>query len=137
LAPQEIEGQFRAALEDLRRKEIAEGKTLVGPQRDDLRLSVNGHDLSLFGSRGQARTAVIAIKLAEMGWMQAVTGEWPILLLDELIAELDHERRNYLLDRIDGATQAILTTTEPEIFSKSFLAKAAVWRVQSGQIAPQ
>src|SRR5579859_1864361 len=137
LSSQDIEAQFRAALEDLRRKEIAEGKTLVGPQRDDLRLSVNGHDLSLFGSRGQARTAVIAIKLAEMGWMQDVTGEWPILLLDELIAELDHERRNYLLDRIDGATQAILTTTEPEIFSKSFLAKAAVWRVQSGQIAPQ
>ncbi len=136
LDAQQIEAQFRAALDDLRRKEIMEGKTLVGPQRDDIRLSVNGHDLSLFGSRGQARTAVIAVKLAEMAWMQSVTGEWPILLLDELIAELDHERRNYLLDRIDGATQAILTTTEPDIFSKTFLAKAAVWRVQAGQIAP-
>ena len=66
--------------------------------------------------------------------MRSVTGEWPLLLLDEIIAELDQERRTYLLNRIDGATQALMTTTEPEIFTKSFLAKAAVWRVHAGQI---
>jgi DNA replication and repair protein RecF len=130
----EIEPQFRAALADNQRDEIARGMTLVGPQRDELRFSINGHDIGLFGSRGQARTAVIAIKLAELEWMRSVTHEWPVLLLDEIIAELDQERRAYLLDRIDGATQALLTTTEPDIFTQSFLDKAAVWKVHAGQI---
>ncbi|MEP7286863.1 MAG: DNA replication/repair protein RecF [Chloroflexota bacterium] len=136
LEPREIEPQFRATLASNAREEIARGITLVGPQRDELRFTVNGHDLGDFGSRGQARTAVIALKLAELGWMRSVTGEWPVLLLDELIAELDHERRTYLLDRIDGATQSILTTTEPDIFTKSFLSKAVVLQVQAGQINP-
>src|SRR5260221_6182648 len=136
LEPQEIEPQFRAALADQQREEIARGITLVGPQRDDLRFNVNGRDLSDYGSRGQARTAVVAIKLAELSWMHAVTGEWPILLLDELIAELDQERRTFLLDRVGNATQSILTTTEPDIFTKDFLEKAAVWCLQSGQIEP-
>jgi DNA replication and repair protein RecF len=134
LEPQEIEPQFRAALADKQREEIARGMTLVGPQRDELRFTINGHDLGLFGSRGQARTAVIAIKLAELSWMKNVTGEWPILLLDELIAELDTERRTYLLDRIIGAPQSILTTTEPDIFTKSFIEKSALWHVHAGQI---
>jgi DNA replication and repair protein RecF len=135
LEPQEIEPQFRTALAESQREEIQQGMTLVGPQRDELRFSINGRDLGQYGSRGQARTAVIAIKLAELGWMHSVTGEWPILLLDELIAELDQERRSFLLDWIDGATQSILTTTEPDIFSKNFLAKAAVWKVHAGQIS--
>ena len=134
LEPQEIEPQFRAALADNQREEIQRGMTLVGPQRDELRFTVNGHDLGQYGSRGQARTAVIAIKLAELNWMRATTNEWPVLLLDELIAELDNERRSYLLERIDGATQSILTTTEPDIFTAEFLAKAAVWKVHAGQV---
>jgi DNA replication and repair protein RecF len=134
LEPREIEPQFRAALAENLKEEIARGITLVGPQRDELRFMVNGHDLGEFGSRGQTRTAVIAIKLAEMSWMKSVKGEWPVLLLDELIAELDQERRRYLLDHIDGATQSILTTTEPDIFTPEFLAKSHVWRVHMGQI---
>lgn len=130
----EIEPQFRGALARTQQEEIARGMTLIGPQRDELRFSVNGHDLGLYGSRGQARTAVLAIKLAEMRWMQATTGEWPVLLLDEFIAELDAERRAYLLNQIDGATQAILTTTEPDIFTKAFIEKASVWKVHAGQI---
>jgi DNA replication and repair protein RecF len=134
LKPSEIEPQFRDALLRTQREEIARGITLIGPQRDELRFSVNGHDLGLYGSRGQARTAVLALKLAEMRWMQHTTGEWPLLLLDEFIAELDAERRAYLLEQIDGATQSILTTTEPDIFSRTFIDKAAVWKVHAGQI---
>jgi DNA replication and repair protein RecF len=134
LDPKEIEPQFRAALAEHQREEIQRGITLVGPQRDELRFTVNGYDLGLYGSRGQARTAVMAIKLAELDWMHAAIGEWPVLLLDEFIAELDNERRAYLLDRINGATQSILTTTEPDIFTKDFLEKAAVWKVHAGQI---
>jgi DNA replication and repair protein RecF len=134
LDPKEIEPQFRAALAEHQREEIQRGITLVGPQRDELRFTVNGYDLGLYGSRGQARTAVMAIKLAELDWMHAAIGEWPVLLLDEFIAELDNERRAYLLERINGATQSILTTTEPDIFTKDFLDKAAVWKVHAGQI---
>jgi DNA replication and repair protein RecF len=134
LSPKEITEQFSAELSRLRREEIERGMTLVGPQRDELRFSVNGRDLGYYGSRGQARTAIMALKLAELGWMQAAIGEWPVLLLDEFIAELDATRRAYLLDRINGATQAILTTTEPDIFTPAFLHKAAVWKVTAGQI---
>lgn len=135
LTPAEITAQFRAELTRLRREEIDRGMTLVGPQRDELRFSVNGRDLGLYGSRGQARTAIMALKLAELSWMQRAIADWPVLLLDEFIAELDAARRSYLLDRIDGATQAILTTTEPDIFTPAFLGKAAVWRVHAGQIS--
>lgn len=134
LRPDEIALQFRAALKEHQREEIQRGITLVGPQRDELRFTVNGHDLGMFGSRGQARTAVMALKLAELGWMREVIGEWPILLLDEFIAELDAARRAYLLNKIDGASQSILTTTEPDIFTEDFLHKAAVWKVHAGQI---
>jgi DNA replication and repair protein RecF len=135
LDPKEIEPQFRTALAERQREEIQRGITLVGPQRDELRFIVNGYDLGLYGSRGQARTTVMAIKLAELDWMRSVTGEWPVLLLDEVIAELDTNRRTYLLERINGATQSILTTTEPDIFTKDFLAKSTVWKVNAGQIA--
>jgi len=76
----------------------------------------------------------MALKLAELEWMRDVVGEWPILLLDEVIAELDAARRAYLLDRIDGANQVLLTTTEPDIFTAEFLRRATRWRVHQGQI---
>lgn len=134
LKPTEIEPQYREALTQTRREELLRGITLVGPQRDELRFMVNGRDLGLYGSRGQARTAVLAIKLAEMGWMESATGECPVLLLDEFIAELDARRRAFLLERISHASQSILTTTEPDIFTQDFLSKAAVWTVHAGEI---
>lgn len=137
LMPEEIVPQFREALLAGRQREIERGMTLIGPQRDELRFHVNNHDLALYGSRGQARTAVLAIKLAELSWMRKTIGEWPILLLDEFIAELDAKRRGFLLERIDGVTQSILTTTEREIFTPQFLSKAVQWRIHSGRIVPE
>jgi DNA replication and repair protein RecF len=109
--------------------------TLFGPHRDELRLLINNHDAGLYGSRGQARTAVMALKLAELDWMRDHIGESPILLLDEVIAELDGQRRGYLLERIEGVTQTLLTTAELEIFPSAFLEQAALWQVRDGQIA--
>ncbi len=134
LAPAEIAPQFAEALEENRSREIERGITLTGPQRDELRFRVNDHDLELYGSRGQARTAVLAIKLAELEWMRTAIGEWPLLLLDEFIAELDAQRRGFLLERIGEAGQSILTTTERDIFSAAFLQKAMQWSVHAGQI---
>ncbi len=130
----EIARQYGQRLAQMRGEEIARGMTLSGPQRDELRLLVNGRDLGLFGSRGQARTAVMALKLAELYWMRDTLGEWPVLLLDEVVAELDSDRRAYLLSRISGVSQALLTTTEPDIFTDEFLRQAARWHIRQGQI---
>ena len=134
ISAKEIAAQYNARLDAMQGEEIARGMTLSGPQRDELRLMVNGRDLGLFGSRGQARTAVMALKLAELGWMRDTLGEWPVLLLDEVIAELDADRRAYLLDQVNGVSQALLTTTEPDIFTEDFLRRAARWHVHQGQI---
>lgn len=134
LEPKTIARQFVEHLKAERRDSIQRGVTLSGPHRDELRLMINNRDAGLYGSRGQARTAVMSLKLAELQWMHEHTGEYPILLLDEVIAELDQSRRAYLLDRIDGVTQTLLTTTELEIFTPTFLERATVWQVSEGQI---
>lgn len=134
ISPDQITPQFLEALLAARDEEIKRGMTLSGPQRDELRFFVNNRDLSLYGSRGQARTAVMAIKLAELNWMREKIGEWPVLLLDEVISELDESRRAYLLEQVQHAPQALLTTTEPNIFTESFREKAALWQVKAGQI---
>jgi len=134
IGAEEIARQYAEHLTRTRGEEIARGMTLSGPQRDELRLWVNGRDLGLYGSRGQVRTAVLALKLAELQWMRDTLGEWPILLLDEVVAELDSARRAYLLARIEHVSQALLTTTEPDIFTESFLRRAVRWHVHQGQI---
>lgn len=131
---EQISPQYLDSLLTMREEEIRRGMTLHGPQRDELRFFVNGRDLSLYGSRGQARTAVMAIKLAELNWMKDKIGEWPVLLLDEVISELDESRRAYLLEQVQHAPQTLLTTTEPTIFTESFRQKATLWHVQAGQI---
>ena len=134
LTPVQIAPQFAHRLKTEQDDSIERGVTLSGPHRDELRLFINGRDTGLYGSRGQARTAVMALKLAELEWMRQHSGEWPILLLDEVIAELDKQRRAYLLDRINGAAQTLMTTTELDIFTGSFLERAKVWQVVDGQI---
>ena len=134
LDPADIEPQFDDRLKSEQRESIQRGMTLCGPHRDELRLYINERDSGLYGSRGQARTAVMAIKLAELTWMRERIGEYPILLLDEVVAELDAQRRAYLLEQIDGVTQTLVTTTELDIFTETFLNRAAIWHVTEGQI---
>ncbi len=134
LTAEAIAPQFADQLEKETDEAIARGYTLSGPHRDELRMEINARDVGDFGSRGQARTTVMALKLAEFAWMTARIGEPPILLLDEVIAELDASRRAYLLDHLAVNTQTLMTTTEPDIFTKAFLAKATMWQVSEGQI---
>jgi DNA replication and repair protein RecF len=130
----QLADRFRESLIARRKGDAKRGLTTIGPQRDELRFLVNGRDLGLYGSRGQNRTAVLALKLAELAWMQEITGEWPILLLDEVAAELDPQRRRYLLEQIKGAEQVMLTTTEPSLLTEEYLAEAQEWQVVGGQI---
>ena len=94
-----------------RQQDIARTNTSVGPHRDDLLLSVNGYNLRVFGSQGQQRTGVLALKLAELEYMKSETGEYPILLLDDVLSELDGERRKYLIESIKDRVQTFITTT--------------------------
>ncbi len=131
----EIQNGFIRALSKIRAEEISRGVTTIGPHRDELRFLSNGIDLGLYGSRGQARTAVLAMKLAEVDWIKGKTGQWPVLLLDEVLAELDPVRRADLLTRVLESEQALLTTTDLDMFSPSFVKQVQVWHIQEGQIS--
>ncbi|MFC2042834.1 DNA replication/repair protein RecF [Chloroflexota bacterium] len=131
----EIQNGFMRALSKISAEEISRGVTTIGPHRDELRFLSNGIDLGLYGSRGQARTAVLAMKLAEVDWIKDKTGQWPVLLLDEVLAELDPVRRADLLTRVLESEQALLTTTDLEMFSPSFVKQVQVWHIQEGQIS--
>jgi DNA replication and repair protein RecF len=131
---EKIQQGFLAALVGLRKEEIVRGLTTIGPQRDDLRFLTNGIDLGIFGSRGQARTAMLALKLAEVAWMKEKTGQWPVLLLDEVLAELDQRRRTDLLTRLSKTEQNLLTTTDLDLFSPDFVKGATRWQIQAGRL---
>lgn len=118
----------------LRSEEIARGITTIGPHRDDLRFLSNGIDLGIYGSRGQSRTAVLALKLAEVEWMLGKSGQKPVLLLDEVLAELDPARRADLLSRLLESEQALLTTTDLDLYAQSFIQHARIWTIQEGRI---
>lgn len=131
---EKIQQGFFESLERLHSEEIARGVTTIGPHRDELRFLANGIDLGVYGSRGQSRTAILALKLAEVAWLKEETGQWPVLLLDEVLAELDVQRRTDLLERLADIEQAMLTTADLEAFSKDFIRQATLWRINAGQL---
>ena len=137
LEREEIEKGFRERLRRTRVEEIARGMTTIGPHRDEMRFLANGIDLGDYGSRGQVRTALLALKLAEVEWMKARTGQVPVLLLDEVLAELDLQRRADLLSYVEGMDQALLTTTDLSLFTPEFVRKAQIWEVEGGVVRIQ
>ena len=134
LALNEIENGFRERLRELRNDEIARGVTTISPHRDELRFFANGIDLGNYGSRGQVRTALLALKLAEVNWMKERTGEWPVILLDEVMAELDLQRRADLLNYVCESEQVLFTTTDLKLFAPEFVEGAEVWKVDGGGV---
>lgn len=136
LKQKEIEEGILGALKKLQREEIARGVTTIGPHRDELRFLSNQIDLGDFGSRGQSRTALLAMKLAEVNWLKKRTGEWPVLLLDETLSELDVQRRKDLLQALAQTDQAILTSTDLSMFEERFVAAHPVWQVAEGMVRP-
>jgi DNA replication and repair protein RecF len=120
-----------------RKAEIARGVTSLGPHRDELRFLENGIDLGTYGSRGQVRTALLSLKIAEVAWMHARTGQAPVLLLDEALAELDPNRRADLLARLVGDQQTLLTTTDLALFSPEFVHRATLWHIAAGRLEKQ
>jgi DNA replication and repair protein RecF len=117
-------------------REIEQGVSLVGPHRDDFTFVVDGIDLHDYGSRGQQRLAVIALKLAEAQFMRKETEERPILLLDDILSELDPVRRRFVLAQAGQAGQTLITTTDLNDFGPDLLLRAAIVRVDRGTVTP-
>jgi DNA replication and repair protein RecF len=130
----EIRDGFRARLRELRNEEIARGVTTIGPHRDEMRFLANDFDLGNYGSRGQVRTTLLALKLAEVNWMKDRTGEWPVILLDEVMAELDLQRRTDLLKYVGESEQVLFTTTDLNLFTSDFVEKAELWKIRDGKV---
>ncbi|MDX8363536.1 DNA replication/repair protein RecF [Cytobacillus sp. IB215665] len=118
----------------IKEKEIERGMTLAGPHRDDLTFYVNGKDVQTFGSQGQQRTTALSLKLAEIELIYAETGEYPILLLDDVLSELDDYRQSHLLNTIKGKVQTFVTTTSVDGLDHSTLDEASTYQVVSGEL---
>ncbi len=136
LSQDDIEIAMLAELKKLQREEIARGVTTIGPHRDELRFLSNQVDLGDYGSRGQGRTALLAMKIAEVRWLKTRTGEWPVLLLDEIMAELDTQRRRDLLDALETCDQSILTAADLSMFEPEFIKSHRIWQVSGGMVCP-
>ncbi len=125
---------LRRRLGETAEKELWNGATLVGPHRDDVAFEQDGRDMSSFGSRGQQRTAVLALKLAELDLLARVDGAAPLLLLDDVFSELDPDRRAHLVRRIRALPQAFITTTSLDDLDPALVAQSTAWRVSDGRL---
>lgn len=130
----DIQTVFKASLEDRKTEEIRRSQACVGPHRDDIIFSINNLDGTKFASQGQQRTVVLALKLSELDIITDKTGDEPILLLDDVLAELDDIRQNYLLKSISNNTQTIITSVDTILFEKEFLKDVQIYKIENGQI---
>jgi DNA replication and repair protein RecF len=120
---------LKGSLREAYRKELIVGTTLYGPHRDDLSINLDGVSARNFGSQGEVRSLVLAMRLAEVAAHRDVMGFGPILLIDDFSSELDAQRRKFLLEYlVDSPSQVFLSTTEDITLGKTFL-------VNQGQIA--
>lgn len=130
----------QAFLDKLKQRSIAElhqGTTLVGPHRDEVEFTINQTPARQYGSQGQQRTLVLSLKLAELKLIESVVGEPPLLLLDDVLAELDLTRQNKLLETIQDRFQTLITTTHLGSFDAQWLKSSQILIVKAGHIQEQ
>ena len=132
----EIQERMLAALQRARSEEIQRGVTRLGPHRDDILFQASGLNLHLYGSRGQNRSAMLSTKMAEVEWLHQRTSHWPMLLLDEVLAELDADRRRDLLEYVGQVRQSVLTAADQDMFTEDFCQRATLWQVKAGTLSP-
>lgn len=107
---------------------------MIGPHRDDVSFKVNGRNVQTYGSQGQQRTTALAVKLAEIDLMRAKTGEYPVLLLDDVLSELDGERQTHLLKAIQDKVQTFLTTPGLNDIARQLIKQPRLFRINAGKI---
>ena len=131
-----VEDNFREALAAASHRERARPVTAVGPHRDDFNLMINGADMGVFASRGQARTMALTLRLAEAEFLASVRGEGPVVLFDDALSEMDSSRRHRLLEKATRYEQVLITTTDLEQVSGFFGSGADYRYVANGQVWP-
>ncbi|RYM04704.1 DNA replication/repair protein RecF [Sporolactobacillus sp. THM7-7] len=125
---------YEKSYERLKSREIQRGVTLMGPHRDDLKFEVNHRNVQTFGSQGQQRTAALSVKLAEIELMKHEVGEYPLLLLDDVLSELDDLRKSHLLGVFKEKVQTFVTTTSTEGLDRRLMERATLFQIRNGTV---
>ncbi len=126
--------QFMIKLSQVMDQEIRRGMTLIGPHRDDLLFFINEKEVQMYGSQGQQRTTALSLKLAEIELIKEEVGEYPILLLDDVLSELDRFRQTQLIEMFQEKVQTFITTTGIESVNIEKLDHAKLFYVQNGKL---
>lgn len=129
-----IQKSLLSKLGQLTSKDISQGSTSVGPHRDDINIKINDIYAIEHASRGQARTAVLSLKLAEAEYLKTLRDNEPILLMDDLLSELDVDRKELIMDHISNYEQCIATTAEPNLISELKLSNINKLIVDNGNV---
>ena len=125
----------QAELDENRAKDLGRSYSNLGPHRDDIKFTLNDNDASSYASQGERRTITLALKLAELELHRSKHGEYPILLLDDVLAELDESRQDYLLESISPETQVIITTTHIGKHLEKWSDNAQILEIEEGTIS--
>ncbi|MFD1040323.1 DNA replication/repair protein RecF [Virgibacillus byunsanensis] len=131
---EKIESIYLHKFLEIEEKEIERGTTLIGPHRDDLKFYVNNKDVQTYGSQGQQRTTALSVKLAEIELIYNEVGEYPVLLLDDVLSELDDYRQSHLLNTIQGKVQTFVSTTSVDGINHETLQQAELFYVNDGTV---
>jgi len=134
LSIEEIFNRLKELYKSAQQQEIDQGTTTLGPHRDDLVFYVNDKNVQIYGSQGQQRTTALSLKLAEIELMNEITGEYPILLLDDVLSELDDNRQTHLLNSIQNKVQTFITTTSLDGVQMELLNHPLIFYVDEGTI---
>ncbi|GBG93659.1 DNA replication and repair protein RecF [Ligilactobacillus salitolerans] len=129
---QELQQLMYQQLKGQLQKEIFQGTTLFGPHRDDIKFLINGKNVQTFGSQGQQRTTALSVKLAEIDVMKEQTGEYPLLLLDDVLSELDGQRQTHLLKTIQNKVQTFLTAPAMNDVAKNLIKAPRIFTIENG-----
>jgi DNA replication and repair protein RecF len=132
--PEALLAAFRRRIVDARQKELWNGVSLVGPQRDDLRVELGGRDVASHASRGQQRTIIVAMKLAERDLLGADDAPSPIVLLDDVFSELDRDRAERTLGLLLERGQVLVTTADLAVLPPGRRRSVPVWQVGDGEL---
>lgn len=134
LTPSQMKEIYIEQFKKNQTREADQATTLIGPHRDDLIFYLNEIPVQTYGSQGQQRSTVLSLKLAEIELMKLSTGEYPLLLLDDVLSELDDDRQTHLIKAIENKVQTFITTTSLDGIKQQFINEPVVIPIEKGTI---
>ncbi len=132
----EMVDKYREKLDKYLEKEMLYKISLIGPHRDDFIFVLNDKNIALYGSQGQLRSVILALKLSEIELFKKSSDDDPILLLDDIFSELDIDKKNNLIKYINDNIQTIITTTDINMIDEKLVKKASIFEIQNGKLFP-